>query len=77
LTAIGQPISDSMIFRACATVATGLVVPGTIGTPAAAISSRARVFDPIASIALAGGPMKTMPSRSQAVANAAFSARKP
>ena len=58
-------------------VATGSVVPGTIGTPAAFISSRARVFEPIASIALAGGPMKTMPASSQACANGAFSARKP
>ena len=30
------------------------------------MSSRARVFDPIASIALAGGPMKTIPASSQA-----------
>jgi hypothetical protein len=29
-------------------------VPGTIGTPASFISSRARVFEPIASIALGG-----------------------
>ena len=40
------------------TVSTGSVVPGTIGTPASFISSRARVLEPIASIALAGGPMK-------------------
>ncbi len=53
------------------------VVPGTIGTPAACISSRARVFEPIASIALAGGPMKTIPASSHARAKAAFSARKP
>jgi hypothetical protein len=31
----------------------------------------------MASIALAGGPMKTIPACSQARANAAFSARKP
>ena len=53
------------------------VVPGTMGTPASAISSRARVFDPIASIAEAGGPMKVMPASSRAAANAAFSARNP
>ena len=62
---------------ASATVATGSVVPGTIGTPAACISSRARVLEPIASIALAGGPMNTMPASSHAFANGAFSARKP
>ena len=54
-----------------------LVVPGTIGTPAAAISSRALVLEPIASIADAGGPMKVMPRCSSAVAKVAFSARKP
>ena len=53
------------------------MVPGTIGTPAPFISSRARVFEPIASIAEAGGPMKVMPFSSSAVAKAAFSARKP
>ena len=50
-----------MILRASSTVSTGSVVPGTIGTPASFISSRARVFEPIASMASAGGPMKTMP----------------
>ena len=63
--------------RASSTSSTGSVVPGTIGTPAACISSRARVLEPIASIALAGGPMKTIPASSQARAKAAFSARKP
>jgi len=77
LTATGKPISSLAICSASCTVATGVVVPGTIGTPAACISSRARVFEPIASIALAGGPMKTTPACSQAWANGAFSARKP
>jgi hypothetical protein len=58
-------------------VATGSVVPGTIGTPASRISSRARVLEPIASIALAGGPMKTTPASTHACAKPAFSARKP
>ena len=48
-----------------------------IGMPASFISSRARVFEPIASIASAGGPMKTKPASSHARANAAFSARNP
>jgi hypothetical protein len=48
-----------------------------MGTPASFISSRARVFEPIASIASAGGPMNTIPASSQARAKAAFSARKP
>ena len=66
-----------MTALASSTESTGSVVPGTIGTPASRISSRALVFEPIASIALAGGPMKTMPASSQARAKAAFSARKP
>ena len=48
-------------------VATGSVVPGTIGTPALAISSRALVLEPIASIAEAGGPMNVIPGCSSAV----------
>ena len=63
--------------RAASRSGTGSVVPGTIGTPAACISSRARVFEPIASIALAGGPMNTTPASSHAWANDAFSARNP
>ena len=64
---LAPPSSDS----------TGSVVPGTIGTPAAFISSRAFVLEPIASIAFGGGPMNTIPAFSQAFAKAAFSARKP
>jgi hypothetical protein len=63
--------------RASSTVSTGSVVPGTIGTPASDMISRARVLEPIASMALGGGPMKTIPASSQARAKAAFSARKP
>ena len=48
-----------------------------IGTPAAAIALRASVFDPISSIAAAGGPIQTSPASSTNRANAAFSARKP
>ena len=70
-------MSASMIFAAVATSATVSVVPGTIGTPAAAISSRARVLEPIASMASGEGPMKTMPASRHARAKAAFSARKP
>ena len=53
------------------------MVPGTIGTPAFFIISRALVLDPIASIADAGGPMKVIPLSSSVRAKAAFSARKP
>ena len=48
-----------------------------MGTPASCISSRALVFEPIASIALAGGPIQTMSALPQALAKAAFSARNP
>ena len=53
------------------------MAPGTIGTPASAMISRARVFDPIASIASGGGPMKTIPASVQARAKSAFSAKNP
>src|SRR5437867_3131128 len=46
-----------MMRLASSTVGTGSVVPGTIGTPAAAISSRALVLEPIASIADADGDL--------------------
>jgi hypothetical protein len=77
LTATGKPMSVLEILRAVSTSGTGSVVPGTIGTPAACMSSRARVLEPIASIADDGGPMKTMPSSSRRRTNGAFSARKP
>ena len=70
-------MSASMILRASSTVSTGSVVPGTIGTPAFFIRSRALVFEPMDSIADAGGPMNVTPASSRACANAAFSARKP
>ncbi len=66
-----------MMRLASSTLSTGSVVPGTIGTPASRMISRARVFEPIASMASAGGPTNTMPASSQARAKAAFSARKP
>ena len=53
------------------------VEPGTIGTPAASMISRARVFEPIISIASGGGPIQVIPASSQARAMSAFSARKP
>ena len=52
-------------------------MPGTIGTPAAAMRWRAPIFDPIASIAAGGGPIQVSPASSHARANAAFSARNP
>jgi hypothetical protein len=48
-----------------------------IGTPAAAIACRARVFEPMSSIADGGGPIHVKLAASTARANAAFSARKP
>src|SRR5204862_353780 len=39
-------MSESMIFLASSTLSTGSVVPGTIGTPAAVISPRARRLAP-------------------------------
>ncbi len=55
--------------RASSIVSTGSVTPGTIGTPAASISARARIFEPMASIASGDGPMNTSPASAQARAN--------
>ncbi len=54
-----------------------LAAPGVIGTPAAAILARAAGFDPMASIALAAGPMKVTPAASHAAGSSRFSERKP
>ena len=62
---------------AAATSSTGLVSPGTIGTPAFSMIWRASVFEPIASIAFGGGPMKVTLAFSAAFAKGAFSARNP
>ncbi len=51
--------------------------PGTTGTPAFSIASRERSLPPIASIAAAGAPTQVRPAASTALANAAFSERKP
>jgi hypothetical protein len=47
------------------------------GTPAFSIKALADDFEPIARIADAGGPMKTMPAAAQASAKPSFSERKP
>ena len=60
-----------------ATLVAGAVVPGTTGTPAARMRSRAAIFEPIASIASGGGPIQTSPASSTRRANSAFSARNP
>ena len=76
LIATGQPSSSPSRATSSADC-NDSVVPGTIGTPAFFIRSRAAVFEPIASIALGGGPIQTMPAASTASAKRAFSARKP
>jgi hypothetical protein len=53
------------------------LISGTTGTPAALTRAFAAILSPIASIASAGGPMKTRPAPAAARANAAFSARNP
>ena len=54
----------------------GRIAPRT-GTPAAAISSLARVFEPISTMASGGGPTHTSPASSTICAKWAFSDRKP
>ncbi len=74
--ASGQP-SSSPSWTTSAALVTASVVPGTTGTPAARICSRAAVLEPIVSIASPGGPIQTSPARETARANDAFSARNP
>ena len=47
------------------------------GTPAAAISRFASIFEPIAAIASGGGPIQVSPASATAPAKSAFSDRKP
>jgi hypothetical protein len=76
LIAIGKPTSSAAPSTS-STVSAAIVVPGTIGTPAARIRSRAAIFEPIASMASAGGPIHVRPASSTIRANVAFSARNP
>ena len=76
MIATGKPISSATASTS-ATLSAGSVAPGTIGTPAARIRSRAAIFEPIASIASGGGPIQVSPASSTARAKAAFSARNP
>jgi hypothetical protein len=76
LIASGQP-SSSPSFTTSAAEVTASVVPGTIGTPAARMVSRAATFEPIASIASGGGPIHVRPACAHARAKPAFSARNP
>ena len=62
---------------ASSTVISGAVVPGTMGTPAAFMSSRLAVLLPMASMALGGGPIHTSPAADTARAKSAFSLRNP
>src|SRR2546425_2694387 len=63
--------------RACTWSASGRVLPGTIGTPAACMRRRASVLSPMARMAAAGGPTKLSPACTTASANGARSERKP
>ncbi len=53
------------------------VAPGSTGTPAAAIRSRAATLEPIAAMASGDGPTNTSPASAQARANPASSDRNP
>ena len=52
-------------------------LPGTVGSPAALTSRRARSFSPMISITSAVGPMKVISDASQTLAKLAFSDRNP
>jgi len=75
LTSSGKPIR--LISASSGGWSPSIVMLGSTGTPAAAISSLAAILEPIASMASGGGPTKISPPSAQAWANAAFSDRKP
>ncbi len=76
LKATGKPMPRAVASASSAEVS-GVIEPGTTGTPASSIRRRAVVLTPIASIASGGGPMKTRPARAHARAKPACSAKKP
>ena len=63
--------------RASASLSTGPSLPGTIGTPALRMVSRAATLSPMARMAELGGPMNLMLQFSQTSAKCAFSDKKP
>ena len=54
-----------------------IAMPGSTGTPAAAISCLAEVLEPMDRIAAGGGPTNVSPAAAQASAKSAFSDRNP
>jgi hypothetical protein len=76
LTSTGSP-SRSATAASASSVTPVRSWPGTTGTPAAVIISRAASFEPIASIAAGGGPTHVRPASMTPCANDAFSERNP
>ncbi len=74
LTSNGQPIAFS---SASSGSASPTVREGSVGTPASRMSSFAPIFEPIASIAEAGGPTHASPAAVTSSAKAADSDRNP
>ena len=72
----GKPISWATVSAWSGSVI-GSSVPGRVGTLNLWASARAAVLSPMFSSRSGDGPMKVMPSRAQARANAAFSDRNP
>ncbi len=72
----GKP-TPSASFRAAAGSAGRAPVAGITGTPARSAIARASTLLPRRSITMRGGPIHTIPSRTQASASSGFSARNP
>ena len=68
---------SSAIFTAAAASSITPRCPGTVETFALAASFLDSILSPMASMARGFGPTKTMPAFSSALANAAFSDKKP
>lgn len=71
------PPADALTSTGKSVISFASVQVGSIGTPVSASSAFAAILSPIAAIALADGPTQVSPASATAVANSAFSARKP
>ena len=76
LIKIGNPMFSAMLF-AVSISETAPSEPGTVGTPAFIISSRAADLFPICSIIFDDGPINLISFSSQSAAKLGFSDRKP
>ncbi|MNV69897.1 hypothetical protein D3C71_1628290 [compost metagenome] len=77
LTNSGKPTACAASARPVASSGVKRALPGSTGTPATFAISRARSLSPMSRMVCGAGPTQVIPAALTALANAAFSARKP